>query len=100
MVKTLSTHNPSWVLLYRTLSSSFGFGVCGLSLIQTLSCFSVLLPSAFAGLLGYGYGEGKTQSEPNKLKFNHFCYRKLCRLSIQVKHKVDQKLEVLQGQNL
>ena len=100
MVKTLSTRIPSWVLLFRTLTSSFGFGVCGLSLIQTLTCVYVLLPSAFAGLLGYGYGEGKIQTGDYPTSNNHFCYRKLCCLSIQVKHKVHQKLKVHQGQNL
>ena len=57
-------HSPPWVRLLRTLSPSFGFAAHSSSVIQTLTCFFFLLPTSFAGLLGYGYGEGSCAAYP------------------------------------
>ena len=57
-------HSPPWVRLFGTLSPSFGFAAHSSSVIQTLTCFFFLLPTSFAGLLGYGYGEGSCAAYP------------------------------------
>ena len=57
-------HSPPWVRLLETLSPSFGFAAHSSSVIQTLTCFFFLLPTSFAGLLGYGYGEGSCAAYP------------------------------------
>ena len=57
-------HSPPWVRLFGTLSPSFGFAAHSSSVIQTLACFFFLLPTSFAGLLGYGYGEGSCAAYP------------------------------------
>ena len=61
----LRTHTLSGFVLFTTIHRSFGFLSSGSFPIKTAVCFSAsFLPSALAGLLGYGYGEGSCAAYP------------------------------------
>ena len=61
----LRTHILSGFVLFTSLPRSFGFLSSGSFPIKTAFCFyASFLPSSFAGLLGYGYGEGSCAAYP------------------------------------
>ena len=61
----LKTHILSGFVLFTTIPRSFGFLSSGSLPIKAAVCFyASILPSALAGLLGYGYGEGSCAAYP------------------------------------
>ena len=61
----LRTQILSGFVLFTSIPRSFGFLSWGSFPIKTAVCFSAsFLPSALAGLLGYGYGEGSCAAYP------------------------------------
>ena len=61
----LRTQILSGFVLFTSIPRSFGFLSWGSFPIKTAVCFSAsTIPSALAGLLGYGYGEGSCAAYP------------------------------------
>ena len=61
----LRTQILSGFVLFTSIPRSFGFLSSGSLPVKTAVCFyASILPSALAGLLGYGYGEGSCAAYP------------------------------------